>query len=494
MLSRVSNTTVTTGTATASRGPVVGSYPCARSAASTRSRVSGATSGRWLSTLDAVEVETPAARATTCSVARFLTRGGGEPLAPNGTSSENFYTGFDPSLDSRWGTLYGPSDRNTFDPVESGRRLLEEERSQMTRTTFAAAAALAAAGAFAFAGCGSSDNTSSSSSSGSSGSNKSASSGKQKTVCAIMTDADSSSRWVHNDAPLLKKQFEAAGFKINIQNAENDTQKYATIAQQMLTSGCNLMVLTDLNGAGIQVTQQAHKQGIPVIAYDRPIKGADYYVSFDNERVGQLEGQMIVDGLKAEGKDPKTAKVVYSGGDPTDGNAAQFFGGANKVMKAAGIKPAFKTPGTWDQQKSQTFFEQGYTALHGNVDAVWAANDTNAGSAITVLDKNGKKVPVSGQDATPPGLQNVLLGKQYGTVYKPYQLEAKATVDLGQQLLQGQKPAVDKKAPDGTPFIAETPTVVTTKNMQQVFDDGNAKVSDVCTGNVKAACEKAGIH
>src|SRR3954454_18128094 len=171
----------------------------------------------------------------------------------------------------------------------------------MISSRFGALAALAAAGALAFAGCGSSDDNSGSSAS-SGGASKSSSSGKQKTVCAIMPDADSSSRWVHNDAPLLKKQFEAAGFKINIQNAENDTQKYATISQQMLTSGCNLMVLTDLNGAGIQVTQQAHNQGIPVIAYDRPIKGSDYYVSFDNERVGQLEGQMIVDGLKAEGK------------------------------------------------------------------------------------------------------------------------------------------------------------------------------------------------
>ena len=237
----------------------------------------------------------------------------------------------------------------------------------------------------------------------------------------------------------LKKQFEAAGFKINIQNAQNDTEKYATIAQQMLTSGCNLMVLTDLNGAGIQVAQKAKAQGIPVIAYDRPIKGADYYVSFDNFHVGELEGQMIVDGLKAAGKDPKTAKVVYSGGDPTDGNAAQFYDGANKVMTAAGIKPAFKTPGTWDQQKSQTYFEQAYTSLNGNVDAVWAANDTNAGSAITVLDKNGKKVPVSGQDATPPGLQNVLLGKQYGTVYKPYQLEAAGDRQAGRAAAEGRE-------------------------------------------------------
>jgi D-xylose transport system substrate-binding protein len=353
-------------------------------------------------------------------------------------------------------------------------------------------AVLAAAGALAVAGCGSSnDNSSGSASNG--GGNKSASA-KPKTVCAIMPDADSSSRWVHNDQPTLTKQFTDAGFKIKIQNAENDTSKYATIAQQELTGGCNLMVLTHLNGAGIQVTQQAHNQGIPVIAYDRPIKGSDYYVSFDNERVGQLEGQMIVDGLKAAGKDPKSAKVVYSGGDPTDGNAAQFYKGANDVMTAAGIKPAFKTPGTWDQAKAQTYFEQAYTALHGNVDAVWAANDTNAGSAITVLDKNGKKVPVSGQDATPPGLQNVLLGKQYGTVYKPYQLEAAATVKLGKQLLAGQKPEISKKAPDGTPFIAETPKVVTKDNMEQVFTDGNAKASDVCTGNVKSLCAKYNIQ
>src|SRR5262245_60869108 len=142
----------------------------------------------------------------------------------------------------------------------------------MTVSRFTGMAVLAAAGALAFAGCGSSNKSSSNSGSTSSSGNKTASSGKKKTVCAIMPGAESSSRWVHNDSPLLTKQFTAAGFKVVLQNAENDTQKYATIAQQELTGGCALMVLTDLNGAGIQVTQQAHNQGIPVIAYDRPIK------------------------------------------------------------------------------------------------------------------------------------------------------------------------------------------------------------------------------
>ena len=364
----------------------------------------------------------------------------------------------------------------------------------MTVSRFTGLAALAAAGAIAVAGCGSDDNGGGGSGSNGTGIGQQAAAKKNQRACVIMPDAESSSRWVNGDTPALRKLFTDAGFAVTIQNAENDTSKYATIAQQELATKCTIMVLTDLNGAGIQVTQQAHNQGIPVIAYDRPIKGADYYISFDNFHVGELEGQMVVDGLKDAGKDPATAKVVYLGGDPTDGNAAQFMGGADKVMKAAGIKPAFKTPGTWDQTKAQTSFEQAYTALHGKVDAVWAANDTNASSAIQVLDKNGKKVPVSGQDATPPGLQNVLLGKQTATVYKPFQLEAKATVELAKKLAAGDKPTIDKKAADGTPFIAETPIVVNTDNIQRVFDDGNAKVSDVCTGEVKPLCAKYNIH
>jgi D-xylose transport system substrate-binding protein len=362
----------------------------------------------------------------------------------------------------------------------------------MRVSRFTGMAALAVAGAIAVAACGSDDK--SSSGSASSGASQQTAAKKDQRACVIMPDTDSSSRWPNGDTPALQEQFPAAGFKVTIQNAENDTSKYATIAQQQLAGGCTIMVLVDLNGAGIQVTQQAHSQGIPVIAYDRPIKGADYYISFDNFHVGELEGQMVVDGLKAAGKDPASAKVVYSGGDPTDGNAAQFMGGADKVMKAAGIKPAFKTPGTWDQTKAQTAFEQGFTALKGKVDAVWAANDTNAASAIQVLDKNSLKVPVSGQDATPPGLQNVLLGKQFATVYKPFQFEAKATVDLAKQLAAGKKPQIDKKAADGTPFIALDPVVVNAENMQKVFDDGNAKISDVCTAAVKAACEKAGLQ
>ena len=136
------------------------------------------------------------------------------------------------------------------------------------------------------------------------------------------------------------------------------------------------MLLVDYNGAGAAVAEKAKAEGIPVIAYDRPIEGADYYVSFDNLEVGRLEGQSIVDGLAAAGKDPATAIVVYMGGDPADGNAKMFHDGAVEVMEAAGITPAAEPPGVWDGDKSATNFEQALTSLGGKVDAVWVANDT----------------------------------------------------------------------------------------------------------------------
>jgi D-xylose transport system substrate-binding protein len=201
---------------------------------------------------------------------------------------------------------------------------------------------------------------------------------------------------------------------------------------------------------------------------------------------------MIVDGLKKAGKDPKTAKVVFMGGDPTDGNAKFFHDGAAKVMSDAGIKPAFEPKGTWDADKSGTNFEQAYTALKGNVDAVWVANDANAASVIAILDKNGKKVPVSGQDASIAGLQNILLGKQTATVYKPFQLEADQAGKLAVDLLNGKKPTAPEES-NGVPFFNETPILTDAAGIQKVIDDGNATAADICKGDVKAACDKAGI-
>ena len=312
-------------------------------------------------------------------------------------------------------------------------------------------------------------------------------------ACIILPDSASSPRWESGDRPALEAAFTDAGFESDIQNAQGDEAKYATIAEQQLAKGCGVMILVDFQGAALQVTADAQEAGIPVIAYDRPIAGADYYVSFDNEGVGALEGQSILDGLAAAGKDPATASVVYVGGDPSDGNAAMFHDGAVAVMEAAGITPAFETPGTWDGAKAGTAFEQAYTSLGGNIDAVWVANDTNAAAVISVLDKNGKTIPVSGQDASIAGLQNVLLGKQTATVYKPFTLEAAAAAKLAIALLNGETPSVDKQLADGTPFVAVTPVLVGPADVQSVVDAGDAAAADICTEAVAAACETYGV-
>jgi len=312
-------------------------------------------------------------------------------------------------------------------------------------------------------------------------------------ACIILPDTESSDRWENGDRPALQKALEDAGFEADIQNAQGDTNQYATIADQQFSKGCGVMLLVDFEGAGVTVAEKAKAEGIPVIAYDRPIAGADYYVSFDNVQVGALEGQSVVDGLEAAGKDPATAVVVYMGGDPSDGNAKMFHDGAVEVMEAAGIKPAAEPAGVWDTEKSADNFEQALTSLDGKVDAVWSANDANAAGIISILDKNGLTVPVSGQDASVAGLQNVLLGKQTATVYKPFQLEAEAASELAIQLLNGETPTVDKKLDDGTPYVAVTPVLVGPEDVQKVIDDGNASASELCTGDVAAKCEEYGV-
>ena len=353
--------------------------------------------------------------------------------------------------------------------------------------TLQSAVVFAAASALVLAGCSSEGEPTASETPGGGGEEATG------RACVILPDAASSPRWENGDRPALEEAITAAGFEVDIQNAQGDTAKYATIADGMLTQGCDVMLLVDHQGAAVAVTEKAQAQGIPVIAYDRPIPGADYYVSFDNFTVGALQGQMIVDGLNDAGIDPADATVVYIGGDPADGNAAMFHDGAVSVMEAAGITAAAEPPGKWDGDHSATVFEQALTELGGSVDAVWAANDTNAAGVITILDKNGLTVPVSGQDASVAGLQNVLLGKQTGTVYKPFQVEAASAADLAIALLNGETVTVEKTLDDGTPFIASPPIDVRRDGVQQVIDDGNASYDEICAGDVKAACDEVGL-
>lgn len=304
-------------------------------------------------------------------------------------------------------------------------------------------------------------------------------------ACVILPDAASSPRWENFDRKYLQEGLEGAGFEVDIQNAQGDVSKYATIADQQLTQGCGVMLLVDYNGAAEGVAGKAKAQGIPVVAYDRPFTGADYYVSFDNVEVGRLEGQTVLDGLEAAGKDPATAQVFYMGGDPTDGNAAMFRSGAVEVMEAAGVKAVAEPTGVWDGAKSQTNFEQALTANDGKVDGVWAANDTNADGVIKVLqDKGLEGVAVSGQDANLEGLRNILTGWQTATVYKPVKLEADKAVEVATALLKGESVSADQKLDDGTPYIAVAPQLVGPDEVKDVVAAGDASAAEICTGDI----------
>lgn len=357
----------------------------------------------------------------------------------------------------------------------------------MKKSSILAAVALTGAAAVMLAGCaGNGDGNGGSTEGGGDAAGR---------ACVILPDAASSPRWENLDRPFLQEGLEAAGFEADIQNAQGDKDKYATLADQQLTKGCGVMLLVDLNGAAVSVAEKAKAEGIPVIAYDRPFKGSDYYVSFDNEEVGRLEGQLVLDGLEAKGVAPADAVVVYMGGDPTDGNAKMFHDGAVEVMEAAGITPAAEPPGVWDQAKSQTNFEQALTSLNGQVDGVWVANDTNAAGVIKVLqDNNLTGVAVSGQDANVAGLQNILLGWQTGTVWKQVNLEADAAIETAIALLNGETPDADAELDDGTPYIQVTPTVVGPNEVKDVVAAGGyASFDDVCTPDVEAKCAEFGV-
>jgi D-xylose transport system substrate-binding protein len=170
-----------------------------------------------------------------------------------------------------------------------------------------------------------------------------------------------------------------------------------------------------------------------------------------------------------------------------------FLDGALAVLKKAGAKAAFTMKGTWDGPTAGTEFEQAFTALKGKVDAVLSPNDNNAASIIQILDKNHMMVPVSGQDASLSGLQNVLLGKQTATVYKPFKVEAKVAADTAVALLQGKTVTAPKKLADGTPFLASTPILIKANNVKTVVAGGDAKASDICIKTVAAACKKYGV-
>ena len=326
-------------------------------------------------------------------------------------------------------------------------------------------------------------------------------------VGVILPDTQSSSRWEEQDTPNLKKAFDAAGIKVDIQNALGDKAKFVSIGQSMIQEGVKVLIVVDLDSpSGAQVEAAAAAAGIKTIDYDRLTLGggASYYVSFDNVKVGQLQGQGLVDCMTAA----KIAKpvIIELKGSPTDNNATLFAQGYDGVLNplyASGkyVKKGEQAVPNWDNAQAGTIFENLLTAAGGKVDGVIAANDGMGQSVITVLKKHGIKAPITGQDATVPGLQSVLRGDQCGTVFKNTSLEATGAATLAIDLIQGKTPDAtlvngtthDSQANKDVPSVLETPEWVTAKTVEDVVKAGQAKASDICTADVAALCTANGV-
>lgn len=343
--------------------------------------------------------------------------------------------------------------------------------------------------------------------SGSGGESAAPSSGGVK-VGVILPETDSSARWEGFDKPMLDKAMRAAGLDPDIQNAQGDEQKFSTLADGMISSGVKVLVIASISSdGGSAVAAKAKAQGIPVIDYDRLNLGgtSDYYVSFDNEKVGALQGQGLAQALQGQ----QGAQVIEIEGAPTDNNATLFYNGQQTVLKPMYDSGALKLVRSqpidkWDNQVGGTTFEQILTANGGQVNGVVAANDGLAGAVVTVLTKYGLngKVAVTGQDATADGLQAILRGDQYMTVFKPIQEEADATAKLAAALAKGDTATADATAtqtvadPKGNRQVKSvllTPQLITKDNVKVVTDAGYVKASDICVAETQAACTAAGI-
>jgi len=358
------------------------------------------------------------------------------------------------------------------------------------RKSLCALAAMSLLGGLALTACGKSDSGSTTT----------------PTIGVILPDSASSTRWETADRKYLEDAFKAAGVKYDIQNAQNSTQTFQTIADQMIANKVSVLMIVNLDsGSGKAVLDKAKAAGIGTIDYDRLTLngGANYYVSFDNEKVGELQGQGLVDCITKNGTQHPV--VAYLNGSPTDNNATLFRNGYDKILKPkfdSGdyVKgPEYSVPG-WDGTDAQNNFDQMYTAAGGKIDAVLAANDTLGNSAISVLKRAGTngKVPVTGQDASLGGLQNILAGDQCMTVYKAIKKEADAAANLAISLIQNKTPTGltkvhDPEANKDVDAVLETPVAITKDNVKDVVADGFIAKADLCTGDYAALCTAAGI-
>jgi D-xylose transport system substrate-binding protein len=353
------------------------------------------------------------------------------------------------------------------------------------------------------AGCGSSSNSSSSSNGGGS----STANNKGGTIALLLPETKTT-RYETQDKPLFEAKVKALcpNCKILYQNANQDPAQQQQQAEAALTQGAKVLVLDAVDAASAgAIVQKAKAQNVPVISYDRLVTNApvNYYISFDNVRVGQLQGQALASKLKQDGK--ATGPIVMINGAPTDNNAKLFKQGATGALNSAGVKvlKSYDTP-DWSPDKAQNEMQQAITAVGDNgFNGVYAANDGTAGGAIAAMKSAGVNAttrPTTGQDAELAGIQRILAGTQYMTVYKAIKPEAEGAATMAVDLANGRKPAastVKDKVDNGqlkVPSVLLKPVAVTKDNINDtVVKDGFWTTKQICTSAYASACKAAGL-
>ncbi|MFN8221970.1 MAG: substrate-binding domain-containing protein [Gaiellales bacterium] len=319
-------------------------------------------------------------------------------------------------------------------------------------------------------------------------------------ICVLLPDPKSSVRWETQDRPALVAAFKKAKVSYVITNADGDAQKQKTQADQCLSNGAKVVILVSLDaGSSIAIEKAAADAGAKVIEYDRQVIGGTsaIYISFDGKAVGVLQGKGVVAGLKANGMYSKKPVVAELHGGNTDNNTFLFKSGYESVLnplyKNGTLKkgPQQFTPG-WDNQKAGVIFEQMLVKTSNKIDAVAAANDGLANAVVVALKNHQlKPIPLSGQDATAQGVQNIISGWQTMTVWKDTRVLATASANAAVALLKGQKPKTTGTVPNGSkklPAYIIPPVSITKANYKQLFK-GYLKKSDVCTGEYKKYCK-----
>ena len=315
---------------------------------------------------------------------------------------------------------------------------------------------------------------------------------------ALLLPESKTARYEAFDRPFFEKRISELGnYEVLYSNADQDAAKQQSQAEAALASGVKVLVLDPVDSsAAASIVAAANAQGIPVIAYDRIVKGGKlaYYVSFDNENIGELQGRALVDKLDADGA---SGGILMVNGSPTDGNAGQFKSGALSQIGASSypVLADFDSP-DWSPDKAQDWVAGQITQFGGRIAGVYAANDGTAGGAIAALKAaNVSPLPVvTGQDAELAGIQRIVSGDQYMTIYKAMKQQATLAAEVAVKLAKGEPVTGDIEV-DGAPATLLSAVVVTRDNiMDTVVKDGIYTVAEICTPEYAAACAAAGIN